>query len=94
MSGVLLLARFAKKKSTLISIQITTEKISTQIIVDNDYAALITSLQHSVRSAQLKAHRAVNTELIKLYWTIGKQLLEQQKVKAWGSKYVEWSVGI
>lgn len=59
------------------------------LIIDGDYAKLITRLKHSVKIANLKAHRSVNTELINLYWTIGKQLLEQQKVKAWGSKYLE-----
>ncbi len=58
-------------------------------IIDNDYAKLIHDLKQTVRTAQLKAHRAVNTELIKLYWQIGKALHERQKVEKWGAKYLE-----
>jgi predicted nuclease of restriction endonuclease-like (RecB) superfamily len=61
----------------------------TSLIIDKDYATLLTDLKAAVKSAQLKAHRAVNTELITLYWTIGKNLLERQKVEQWGSKYLE-----
>jgi predicted nuclease of restriction endonuclease-like (RecB) superfamily len=63
--------------------------MSTNIIIDNDYAELITKLKQKVATARLKAHRAVNTELIKLYWTIGKELLARQKLESWGSKYLE-----
>ena len=63
--------------------------MDTPIIIDNEYAKLIQDLKSAVRSAQLKAHRAVNSELIKLYWKIGKALLARQKVKAWGSKYLK-----
>ena len=58
-------------------------------IIDNDYAKLIHDLKQTVRTAQLKAHRAVNTELIKLYWQIGKALHERQKVEKWGAKYLD-----
>ena len=58
-------------------------------IIDNDYAKLIHDLKQTVRTAQLKAHRAVNTELIRLYWQIGKALHERQKVEKWGAKYLE-----
>ena len=62
---------------------------TTTIIIDTDYAKLIQDLKQAVRGAQLKAHRAVNNELILLYWKIGKELQARQKVEAWGSKYLE-----
>ncbi len=58
-------------------------------IIDNDYVKLIHDLKQTVRTAQLKAHRAVNTELIRMYWTIGTTLLARQKIEKWGSKYLE-----
>ena len=61
----------------------------TSLIVDNEYVDLLNDLKTQIKTAQIKAHRAVNTELIKLYWTIGKELLARQKVEAWGSKYLE-----
>ena len=32
---------------------------------------------------------AVNSELIKLYWTIGKGILKRQKEQKWGSKMID-----
>jgi predicted nuclease of restriction endonuclease-like (RecB) superfamily len=60
-----------------------------RLLIDEDYAHLLCDLKHKIKTAQLKAHRAVNTELILLYWSIGKELLQRQKVEAWGSKYLE-----
>ena len=59
------------------------------VVIDTDYVDLINDLKTQIKTAQIKAHRAVNTELIKLYWTIGKELLARQKVEAQGSKYLE-----
>lgn len=60
-----------------------------KVIIDKDYVSLVKEIKDQVKSAQLKAHRAVNTELIKLYWSIGKKLLERQKIEVWGSKYLD-----
>jgi predicted nuclease of restriction endonuclease-like (RecB) superfamily len=59
------------------------------LIIDEDYVSLINDIKKQVKSAQIKAHRAVNTELITMYWSIGKELLARQKTEKWGSKYLE-----
>ena len=59
------------------------------LIIDEDYISLINGIKQQVKSAQLKAHRAVNTELISMYWAIGKELIARQKTEQWGSKYLE-----
>lgn len=56
---------------------------------DKSYVSLILELKDRVLKAQLRAHRAVNTELIKLYWEIGKSLSDRQQSEKWGSKYLE-----
>ena len=38
-----------------------------KIIIDRQYATLIQNLKSTVQTDQLKAHRAVNTELIRMY---------------------------
>lgn len=43
-----------------------------------DYKKFITSLKTKIRSAQIKGAIAVNKELIKLYWDIGKDIVEKQ----------------
>lgn len=60
-----------------------------KLIIDDDYVSLINDIKQRVKIAQLKAHRAVNTELVKLYWSVGKVLLVGQKTEKWGSKYLE-----
>jgi hypothetical protein len=48
----------------------------------------ITDIKHKVRSAQYEALKAVNTELINLYWEIGKSITEKQS-ESWGKAVVE-----
>ena len=54
-----------------------------------DYKNFITSLKTKIRSAQIKGAIAVNKELIKLYWDIGKDIVEKQDQEGWGSKVLE-----
>lgn len=53
-----------------------------------DYKVVLQSLKQQVRSAQQVAQRTVNTELIRLYWTVGRTILEQQGRAGWGSGVV------
>lgn len=47
----------------------------------------ITDIKHKVRAAQYEALKAVNTELINLYWEIGKSIAEKQS-ENWGKSVV------
>ncbi|MDQ2850847.1 MAG: PDDEXK nuclease domain-containing protein [Actinomycetota bacterium] len=51
----------------------------------DSYAAVLASLKSEVRAARLRAHRVVNTELLVLYWTIGRAILDQQAAEGWGT---------
>ena len=42
-----------------------------------------------IRSAQYEAMRAVNKEMISLYWDIGRQITQRQKELGWGKSVVE-----
>lgn len=55
----------------------------------NDYTALLDEIKQRIRSAQYEALRAVNKELIALYWDIGKLIVERQKSGKWGKSVVE-----
>ncbi len=44
-----------------------------------DYAVLLAEVKERVRSAQYEALKAVNKELVALYWDIGKLIVERQK---------------
>jgi predicted nuclease of restriction endonuclease-like (RecB) superfamily len=54
-----------------------------------NYKKFITFLKTKIRSAQVKGAVAVNKELIKLYWEIGKEILEKQEQEGWGSNVLE-----
>lgn len=54
-----------------------------------NYVNFITSLKSKIRSSQLKAVVAVNRELIKLYWEIGLEIVERQRIDGWGTKVLE-----
>ncbi len=53
------------------------------------YAELLEDLKGRVRTAQLKAARAVNRELIQLYWDIGRLIVERQEREGWGNAVIE-----
>lgn len=57
--------------------------------MDNSYKNWIQDLKLRIYSAQLKASVSVNSEMIMLYWDIGKSIVEKQNEFNWGSKIVE-----
>ena len=37
----------------------------------------------------MRAARAASTEILRLYWSIGRDILERQRVAGWGTKVVD-----
>jgi predicted nuclease of restriction endonuclease-like (RecB) superfamily len=56
--------------------------------VPTGYPAWLADLKTQIREARLRATLAVNSELIGLYWRIGREILERQAEQGWGSKIV------
>ena len=54
-----------------------------------DYAAWLGGLKSRIQSARISAARAVNHELILLYWDIGRGIVEKQEDLGWGKSVVE-----
>ena len=54
-----------------------------------DYAQLLAEVKERVRSAQYAALKAVNTELVGLYWDLGRMIVERQEQAGWGKSVVE-----
>ena len=57
--------------------------------IDKSYSQLIESLKKEIHTSRIKAHLAVNKELILLYWKIGRRILEEQEAQGWGAKVIE-----
>lgn len=53
-----------------------------------DYTRLLADVKERVRAAQYAALKAVNKELVGLYWDIGRMIAERQKVEGWGKSVV------
>ena len=52
------------------------------------YSELLADIKQRIRSAQYEALKAVNKELIALYWDIGRMIQERQKGHTWGKAVV------
>ena len=53
------------------------------------YGDLLATLKAEVRAAQHRAHRVVNTELLNLYWRIGRAILDRQSAEGWGTRVID-----
>ncbi|MEW6653630.1 MAG: PDDEXK nuclease domain-containing protein [Bacteroidota bacterium] len=54
-----------------------------------EYKTFFLEIKEQIRKAQYNALRSVNRELIKLYWNIGKQIVENQDLHGWGKSIIE-----
>lgn len=54
-----------------------------------EYLHFRNEITKRIRSAQYEALKAVNKEMIALYWEIGKRITEQQTALGWGKSIVE-----
>lgn len=55
----------------------------------DDYPQLLERLKREIGAARTRAVLAVNEELIRLYWRIGKEILERQEKEGWGAKVID-----
>jgi len=56
------------------------------LINEKEYLALIDEIRTRIGSAQRRAIRAVNSELVELYWDIGRLIDEHSE---WGNRFIE-----
>ena len=55
----------------------------------DDYKCLLAEVKERVRSAHHAALKAVNAELVGLYWDIGRMIAQRQKREGWGKSVVQ-----
>ena len=58
-------------------------------LASTEYQNLRDEITKRIRSAQYEALKAVNKEMIALYWEIGRRIAEQQTTLGWGKSVVE-----
>jgi predicted nuclease of restriction endonuclease-like (RecB) superfamily len=63
--------------------------VSDSPLLPDDYRDFLEHLKTQVRQARVRATRVVNTELLLLYWDIGRAILDRQAAEGWGSKVID-----
>ena len=58
-------------------------------IIREGYNAWFEGIKQKIRSAQLRAAVAVNTELLNVYWELGKEITDKQDEAKWGDAILE-----
>ncbi|MFH1097438.1 MAG: PDDEXK nuclease domain-containing protein [bacterium] len=58
-------------------------------IAQNNYIEFLGEIKERIRHAQYDALKAVNKQLIVLYWDIGRMIVERQNQHGWGKSVVE-----
>jgi predicted nuclease of restriction endonuclease-like (RecB) superfamily len=61
----------------------------TTMLTTPEYRQFIEDLKARVTAAHISAARAVNRDLILLYWDIGRAIVEKQQTLGWGESVVE-----
>jgi predicted nuclease of restriction endonuclease-like (RecB) superfamily len=62
---------------------------SSEISLTGEYAQTLAGLKRQIQEAKLKAAISLNQELLRLYWTIGKTIIDKQENSGWGTKLIE-----
>lgn len=57
------------------------------IKTNSDYHRWLTDLKQRIRQSQIKAMVKVNQELIRMYWNLGKDIVEMQSESKWGKGF-------
>jgi len=57
--------------------------------MSNDYKQWLSDLKGRIRQSQIKAAVKVNTELLRLYWDLGQDIVVRQMEAIWGGDFFE-----
>ena len=76
-------------RSQFATLKVGNKMAKESIIADADYKSWISDLKRRFKSSQIKAAIKVNSELIKFYWSLGKDIVQKQAESKWGSSFFE-----
>lgn len=64
------------------------EKTESSLALDADYKEFLTNIKIRLKTAQIRAALASNSEQIQFYWELGTELIERQKAHKWGENFL------
>ncbi len=80
----------AKGRTPTIVRRMTTQPASeSRLPLPPGYAELLEDLKKRIRQTQVRAATAASRELIRLYWDIGREIVERQEREGWGTKVTD-----
>lgn len=56
-----------------------------ELLNNHDYKNWLIELKSNIQQSQIKTALAVNSQLIQLYWDLGRQITEKQETAKWGA---------
>lgn len=56
---------------------------------NNEYWSWFKTIKEKIQKAQIKAALSVNKELLSLYWSLGKEIVEKQNASKWGDGVIK-----
>jgi predicted nuclease of restriction endonuclease-like (RecB) superfamily len=59
------------------------------VIKLSEYSDWLRDLKQQIKTGQIKAALSVNSQMIMLYWDLGRQIAEKQEKSQWGSGFIE-----
>ena len=65
------------------------KKQNTTVIRASDYKVWISELKKRFKSSQIKAAVKVNSELIRFYWSLGRDIVQKKVESKWGSGFFD-----
>jgi hypothetical protein len=60
----------------------------TDLLLPPNDDRFLKDLKQRIRTAQVKAALAINQEMVMLYWSIGRDILQRQKSEGWSTKVI------
>jgi len=59
------------------------------ILKHSEYRDWLRELKQQIKTGQIKATLSVNSQMILLYWDLGRQIAKKQETAQWGSGFIE-----
>lgn len=63
--------------------------MASEMAVPDDYPQVLAQIKKQVRAAHQRAVTRANAEMLTLYWTVGKTILERQENAGWGARVID-----
>ncbi len=79
----------SQKKGSIVQASLAQRSISKLTAAPEGYVEWLSDVKARIHAAQQRAAASVNAELLALYWSLGRDILDRQSREGWGAKIVD-----